>query len=157
MLRCARGTADESIEKLRRKELKRSGMVLEDPAVLQAMEHGALEAPEYLPIAVKKGGAVTGSLASEGQFAKLAKYVDHLLREIAGEIFAGNIDADPCARTPQQPACVYCEYAGACHFENGRGGDHVEYLRATKSDEFWHYIDEVNGEEARTDGGKADQ
>ena len=157
MLRCARGAADESIEKLRKKELRRSGMVLEDPAVLQAMEHGALEAPEYLPIAVKKGGAVTGSLASEGQFAKLAKYVDHLLREIAGEIFAGNIDADPCARTPQQPACVYCEYAGACHFENGRGGDHVEYLRATKSDEFWHYIDEVNGEEARTDGGKADQ
>lgn len=29
-------------------------MVLEDPAVLQAMEHSALTSPCYLPIAVKK-------------------------------------------------------------------------------------------------------
>ena len=152
MLRCARDTADETIEKARRKELRRSGMVLEDPAVLQAMEHDALDAPEYLPIAVKKGGALSGSLASEGQFAKLARYVDCVLREIAGEVFAGNIDADPYARTPQQSACTYCEFASACHFENGRGGDRMEYIQATKTDEFWRYIDERNGEEARSDG-----
>ena len=152
MLRCARDTADETIEKARRKELRRSGMVLEDPAVLQAMEHDALDAPEYLPVAVKKGGALSGSLASEGQFAKLARYVDCVLREIAGEVFAGNIDADPYARTPQQSACTYCEFASACHFENGRGGDRMEYIQATKTDEFWRYIDERNGEEARSDG-----
>lgn len=33
------------------KELQRSGMVLNDPAVLHAMEHSALEAPCYLPCA----------------------------------------------------------------------------------------------------------
>ena len=116
------------------------------------MEHDALDAPEYLPIAVKKGGALSGSLASEGQFAKLARYVDCVLCEIAGEVFAGNIDADPYARTPQQSACTYCEFASACHFENGRGGDRMEYIQATKTDEFWRYIDERNGEEARSDG-----
>ena len=152
MLRCARNTADETIEKARKKELRRSGMVLEDPAVLEAMEHDALDAPEYLPIAVKKGGTLSGSLASEGQFAKLAKYVDRVLREIADEVFAGNINADPYARTPQQSACTYCEFASACHFENGRGGDHMEYIKATKTDEFWSYIDEVSGEGGRKNG-----
>ena len=152
MLRCARDTAPEAIEKARKKELRRSGMVLEEPAVLQAMEHDALEAPSYLPIAVKKDGTVTGSIASEGQFEKLSRYVDRVLREIADEVFSGNIDADPYARTPQQSACTYCEFASACHFEEGSGSDRMEYIKATKSDEFWQHIDEVNGEEAREDG-----
>ena len=152
LLRCARGTEPEKIEKALKKELRRSGMVLGDPAVLRAMEHSALESPCYLPIAVKKDGEVTGSLASAEQLGKLSRYVDHLLRQIMDEVFSGNIDADPCARAPQQSACTYCEFAPACHFENGRGGDHIEYIRATKGEEFWNYIDRVNGEEARTDG-----
>ena len=152
LLRCARGTEPEKIEKALKKELRRSGMVLGDPAVLRAMEHSALESPCYLPVAVKKDGTVTGGLATAEQLGKLSKYVDHLLGEIAEEIFSGDIDADPCARTPQQTACAYCEFAPACHFENGRGGDRIEYIRATKGEEFWSYIDEVNGEGAHTDG-----
>lgn len=156
MLRCARDTSEEEITRARKKELRRSGMVLDDPAVLQAMESSALEAPCYLPIAVKKGKdgapAVTGSLASAAQLGKLAKYVDRQLHEIAREVFAGNIDADPCARTTQTKDCDYCEFAAACHFENGRGSDHIEYLRATKSEEFWQHVDEVNGEEGDTRG-----
>ena len=130
----------------------RSGMVLAEPEVLQAMEHSALESPCYLPIAVKRDGAVTGSLASAEQLGKLSKYVDHILHEITQEVFAGNIDADPYARTPQQSACTYCEFASACHFENGCGSDRMEYIKATKNDEFWQYIDEVNGEGARENG-----
>ena len=152
MLRCARDTEPETIEKALKKELRRSGMVLEDPAVLQAMEHSALESPCYLPIAVKRDGAVTGSLASAEQLGKLSKYVDHILHEITQEVFAGNIDADPYARTPQQSACTYCEFASACHFENGCGSDRMEYIKATKNDEFWQYIDELNGEGAHENG-----
>ena len=156
LLRCARDTAPDKIERALKKELRRSGMVLDDRAVLQAMEHGALETPCYLPIAVKKGkdgvGNVAGSLATAEQMGKLARYADRQLRTITGEIFSGNIDADPYARTPQQTACTYCEFAPACHFENGRGGDHIEYIRATKGEEFWRYVDEMNGEGDGKDG-----
>ena len=147
-----RDASPAKIESDIQKELRRSGMVLEDPAVLQAMEHSALESPCYLPIAVKRDGAVTGSLASAEQLGKLSKYVDHILHEITQEVFAGNIDADPYARTPQQSACTCCEIASACHFENGCGSDRMEYIRATKNDEFWQYIDEVNGEGAHENG-----
>ena len=152
LLRCPRDTPDEAIKRALKKELRRSGLVLGEPDVLRAMEHSALETPCYLPVAVKKDGALTGSLATAEQLGKLSKYVDHLLREITGEVFAGNIDADPCARTPQQSSCTYCEFAPACHFENGRGGDHIEYIRATGGEEFWNYIDEVNGKGAHSDG-----
>ena len=83
---------------------------------------------------------------------KALEYVDHILHEITQEVFAGNIDADPYARTPQQSACTYCEFASACHFENGCGSDRMEYIKATKNDEFWQYIDEVNGEGAHENG-----
>ena len=49
-------------------------------------------------------------------------------------------------------ACTYCEFASACHFENGCGSDRMEYIKATKNDEFWQYIDEVNGEGAHENG-----
>ena len=128
-------------------------MVLKDPLVLRAMEHSALESPRYLPIAVKRGkdgnAQITGSLADSEQLGKLGKYVEHLLREISREVFAGNIDADPYARSPQDSACTYCEFASACHFENGVGRDRVEYIRATGSEEFWqHVTDTTEGKEA---------
>ena len=152
ILKADRGIQPEKLQLALQSALRRSGMVLEDPAVLQAMEHSALESPCYLPIAVKRDGAVTGSLASAEQLGKLSKYVDHILHEITQEVFAGNIDADPYARTPQQSACTYCEFASACHFENGCGSDRMEYIKATKNDEFWQYIDEVNGEGAHENG-----
>lgn len=153
LLRCARNTGEEELGRMMKRELRRSGMVLEDPAVLQAMEHSALEAPCYLPIAVKKTKSgeknVTGSLASAEQLGKLSRYVDHLLREITDEVFSGNIDADPCHYASQRTACTFCEFAPACHFEDGRGGDHIEYIPATKGEEFWQYIDSVNREGGR--------
>ena len=153
ILKCARSTEPEQVASAFQKELRRSGMVLNDPAVLQAMEHSALESPRYLPIAVRRGkdgdAQITGSLADSEQLGKLGKYVDHLLREISREVFAGNIDADPFARSPQESACTYCEFASACHFENGRGKDRVEYIRSTKTEEFWqHVTDTVEGKEA---------
>ena len=150
----ARGMTDEQIKAALRRNLRRSGMVLDDPRVLQAMEHSALEEPCYLPVTAKrdKEGKLLlgGSLASSEQLGKLGQYVDHLLRRIAREMAAGNIDADPYARSPQDTACTYCPFAPACHFTPGQGRDHLEYIRSVKNGEFWSDLDEMlTGEEAQ--------
>ncbi len=54
LLNLPRNASEEEIERAMHKELQRSGMVLNDPAVLHAMEHSALEAPCYLPVRVKR-------------------------------------------------------------------------------------------------------
>ena len=54
LLNLPRNASEAEIERAMHKELQRSGMVLNDPAVLHAMEHSALEAPCYLPVRVKK-------------------------------------------------------------------------------------------------------
>ncbi|MBR3561457.1 MAG: PD-(D/E)XK nuclease family protein [Oscillospiraceae bacterium] len=156
ILRLPRGADDETVRREALKTLRRSGMVLNDTAVLKAMEHSALEEPHRLPITVKtdKDGNVSlgGSLATAEQLGKLSKYVDKLLRDIGREAERGNIDADPYVRTPQETACTYCPYAAACGFEPGRGGDHYEYIAKTGTEEFWNAIDASIAERGETDG-----
>ena len=145
ILRRSRDTSRADVEKALRKELRRSGMVLDEPEVLRAMEHSALEEPCYLPIAVKKDGSISGSIASAARLGKLSRYVEKLLHQIARELRQGNIDADPCTRGPRDSACTYCPFAAACHFDETR--DRRHYLHKPKTDEFWQYIDEETGEE----------
>jgi hypothetical protein len=156
LLNLPRNASEEEIERAMHKELQRSGMVLNDPAVLRAMEHSALEAPCYLPVRVKKSKdgetEITGSIATSAQLGKLGLYVEEQLRRMVRELASGNIDADPWARSEQDSACTYCEFAPACHFENGRGGDHIEYIRATGAEQLWEHVDRTIGEGGKRDG-----
>ncbi len=160
LLKMPRGATEEEIERAMHKELQRSGMVLAEPEVLRAMEHSALESPCYLPVRVKRGkdggSEIAGSIATSAQLGKLGLYVDELLRKMVRELSAGNIDADPWARSEQDSACTYCEFAPACHFEAGCGGDRIEYIRATAAEEFWQHIDKTIEGRGSDDGGPAD-
>lgn len=152
-----RDTDDETLRREAQKALRRSGMVLSEPDVLRAMEHSALDEPRRLPISVKtdKDGnkTISGSLASAEQLGKLSRYVEQLLREIGREAAAGNIDADPYARSATETACSWCPYAPACHFEPGRGSDRYEYIAKTSAEDFWNAVDAaVGGKESMSDG-----
>ena len=46
--------------------------------------------------------AYEGGLASAAQLGKLGQYVERLLHEITDELSSGNINADPCSRSPQE-------------------------------------------------------
>lgn len=150
ILKKDRGIQPEKLQAALQEELRRSGMVLADPEVLRAMEHSALEAPHYLPIRVKKDGSISDGIASAEQLGKLGRYVEDLLHQIAREIGSGNIDADPVARGPQERACDHCDFAAACAFQEGRGGDRVRYIRTVKPEEFWQFVDAENGKEGST-------
>lgn len=126
----------------RQKQLKRSGLLLAEPAVLQAMEHDSLTEPKYLPLRVSKDGNLSGSIASAAQLGKLGKYVEKLLHQIADEIRQGNIDADPCCKSEDDSFCKYCDWASACHFQDGRDGDHLHYILPVKAEEFWSQLEE---------------
>ncbi|MBR7150256.1 MAG: PD-(D/E)XK nuclease family protein [Oscillospiraceae bacterium] len=140
-----RSITNAELEQIVKKNLRRSGMLLAEPEVLCAMEHSALEEPCYLPVAVKrdKSGDVhlSGDLASAAQLGKLGLYVEEQLRRLAREMAEGNIDADPWANSAQESACTYCEFASACHFEDGCGGDRLQYLQPTNTEAFWRHVD----------------
>ncbi len=146
MLNMDRNTAAHQIRAALDKELRRSGMVLSQPEVLRAMEHSALEEPRFLPLTLGRDGSITKGIADAAQLGKLSRYVDKLLERIARELRDGNIDADPCGRGENDSACTYCEFASACHFTDGSGGDHMEWIRPVTPADFWRHVDDVTGE-----------
>ena len=127
----------------RRKEvdaqLRRKGLVLEDGDVLEAMEHTDGEPPRFLPVRVSRSsGAITGdALVSAERLGRLEQHTRRILADIAAELAAGNIAADPFWRGPQQNACQWCDYAAACQFRDGVGGDRRRWLPSVKAEEFW--------------------
>ena len=122
-------------------ELRRRGIVLDDPEVLAAMEELGEGGPRFLPVRVNRAGAITGeALVSAERLGKLARHTGRILEEIGQELAAGNIAADPFWRGPEHNACQWCDYAEACHFEEGHGGDCRRWLPSVTGEEFWQAV-----------------
>ena len=142
IIKGSRSMSDDAWRKQLDKELTRSGLVLSDPAVLDAMEEPGEKGYRFLPLKVSKStGEISGeALATVEQLGKLGGHIQKVLEEICEEIAQGNIAADPFWRGPEKNACRYCDYAQACHFEEGRGGDGKRWLASVKSREFWENV-----------------
>ena len=146
ILSAERNITPERLQSEREKTLRRSGLLLAEPAVLQAMEHDSLTEPHFLPLRVGRDGQLSGSIASAAQLGRLGKYVEELLHQIAGEIRQGNIDADPCCHSEEDSVCQFCDWADACQFRDGRDTDHLRYILPVKQEEFWDSLKEGDGE-----------
>ena len=140
----SRSMSDEELKKKVDKELTRSGLVLDDRRVLDAMEAQGAGGYRFLPLKVSRStGKITGeALASAEQLGKLGRHVQRVLEDICQELAGGNIAADPFWRGPEKNACRFCDYAAACHFEPGRGGDCKRWLASVDAQEFWEQIDQ---------------
>lgn len=144
ILQGSRTMSDETWRKKLDKELTRSGLVLDDPEVISAMESPGEQGYRFLPLKVSKTtGAISGEvLASAERLGKLGGHIQATLKDICREIAEGNIAADPFWRGPEKNACRYCDYAAACHFEEGQ--DCRRWLPRVSSEEFW---EQIEGEE----------
>lgn len=133
---------DDQWRKAVDKELTRSGLVLNDRGVLDAMETAGEAGYRFLPLRVSKtSGDVTGeALATAEQFGKLGRHIHRVLEEICRELGRGAIAADPFWRGPDKNACRYCDYAAACHFEEGRGGDCRRWAPKIAAADFWSEV-----------------
>lgn len=128
--------SDEEIAQEKAKQRMRSGLILQDEAVITAMEAG--EEHKYLPVTVKKrGSSVPDALATAEQLGLLARHIDDTLQKLAGELKAGSIAADPYYKGQQKNACMFCDYADACYFEEGKHGDVRRYLPNLPATKVW--------------------
>lgn len=121
------------------KELRRSGLVLDDHEVLNAMEMPSSAGYRFLPLKISRGtGMTTGeALVTAERLGKIGQHIRKTLEEICQEIACGNISADPFWRGPDKNACRFCDYSSACHFEPGRGGDCKRWLANVDAQTFW--------------------
>jgi ATP-dependent helicase/nuclease subunit B len=142
VIRGSRTMSDQERQKKLDKELTRSGLVLDRPEVIQAMEQAGEGGYRFLPLKVSKTtGTITGdALATAEQLGKLGRHIQRILGDICQELARGDISADPFWRGPEKNACRYCDYAAACQFEEGRRGDCRRWLPSVGAQEFWENL-----------------
>ena len=125
----------EEAEKLRMKEKKRKGLLLDDEQVLQAMEPG--EAPQRLCYTLKKDGSRSGDLADREQLKRLESYLHHVLRNLVDQIASGNVEPNPYSRGSSHDACAFCPYGAVCRKDEVPGRRNYKTMTAQR---FWDEI-----------------
>lgn len=109
-----RGDSAEKVRKEREKKLRMSGLVLEDTAVIQAME--ADGAGKFIPVVLKDGApAKKDAVASPTQFQALLHYSKQLVVRMAKELHEGRVEAVPLKGG--YDACRWCPYFSVCGHE----------------------------------------
>lgn len=127
------GTDEKKLAELRAKKKCRKGLLLDDEAVLQAMEPSD-GTPRYLPYQIKKGER-TGDLATKEQLALLERFVTLSLQEMTGAIFGGGVTPNPILRGEDNSPCKFCDFAQSCHKDACRHEN--RYIAETKQPRFW--------------------
>lgn len=141
----ADGKLEESEAEAQRKaHWKRHGLLLQDEAVLQAMEPG--EVPQRMCYSVRKDGTMSGDLADRDQMKLLERYIFHVLARMVEDISSGNVEPNPYTRGTSHNACAFCPYGSICHAETVM--DRRNY-KAMSSQRFWEEI----GKELKQHGG----
>ena len=130
--------SDEKIAAELSKALRRKGLLLDNSAVIDAMEEP--DEKLYLPVDTKGGGYSGDSLISAEQFGKLNAHVAKTLGEISAEIAGGSVDANPYIKNDMEHSCRYCKFAAACGF-GSLPGDEYRRLRTIKTADFWDKLD----------------
>ena len=92
------------LEKERRKLWKRQGLLLNDQAVLRAMEPE--EEPRRLPVK-SKNGELTGDRANREQMRLLEGYVFRVLGKLVEDIASGTVETNPYTPGSAQDACRF--------------------------------------------------
>ncbi|MCR5575473.1 MAG: PD-(D/E)XK nuclease family protein [Oscillospiraceae bacterium] len=131
---------DEALARARAKELRRSGLVLDDAAVLEAWEHGADK--RYIPVKFKNGAPAPDSLADKERLGLLSRHIKKELCGMARQLRAGSIAADPWYRSNQDNACLNCDYFAACAFRDGQNGEQSRYLAKLSTEQVWAMMEE---------------
>jgi ATP-dependent helicase/nuclease subunit B len=130
-------------------ELRMKGVVNDNKEIIRKMDdRGGKSA--VIPVSFKSDGELDyrSHVYSTRQFKLLEDYVAKSCIGIAKEIFAGNIDINPC-ESGQMTACTYCPYHAVCGFAPENGYRHFKKL---KDEQIWENI----GKEEETHGESVD-
>ena len=140
ILSMPRDADEESVSAERAKEQRRSGLVREDAALIEAWERG--DDKRYIPIKFRGGKPAADSLASAERLGLLDRHIKKTLAGMAKQLRQGSIAADPFYRGQQENACLNCDYFDACHFSDGENGESCRYTPKLSAEKVWALMEE---------------
>ncbi len=127
---------EEKADTARRKQWKRSGLLLSDEASLHAMDSS--EKMDTLSCKLLKDGTLSGDVADRAQLGMLRDYIMHLLSSMAEDIASGNVTPNPYTRGASHNACTFCPYGAVCHQDTVEDRRNYKTMTAQR---FWEEIE----------------
>lgn len=138
---CRKIEQDDVVQKEREKTYKMSGLVLEEEAVIDAMEHSEDGKRIFVPVKLGKAG-LEGNTATIEEFQRLRRYLERCIIRMARQLQQGDISIDPFRKGMRTP-CDYCDYRPACGFDRSTGNNRYRKLGKMDAEEFWQKIEEA--------------
>ncbi len=134
----------EEIENKLLKELKMSGLVLNNETVFEGLDENLKNGgtSDIVPVSygskgqLKKSGT---SVASEDDYLSLMKFTGEKAKSIGESILDGNIDIKPYKSKDMTP-CKYCNYHSICRFDSNMPENNYNKLNNIKDEEIWEEI-----------------
>lgn len=125
IIKADKNKTDEEIEQEIKKQFKMQGLILADVNVVRMMdktlEKGASSmVPAYLDQTQNLSMARSSAITKE-QFHNLQKKVNMVIKQIAKEIYSGEISINPSYNQKKKKTpCDYCQYKSICNFDPNR-------------------------------------
>jgi len=114
------------------------GLILADVKVAQLHDKNLDKgASKIVPVYIDSTGTLSpkkSNIASNEEFAKLQKYINKTIKEIATEIFEGKIELKPYYKNKKTP-CEYCSYKNMCNFNSGVCKNSYRFIKKMSKDE----------------------
>ncbi len=137
----------EEIEEALYQKMQMSGLILEDEAVIQGLDHVFMEDVKgkisaIVPVGYTKKGEPSSSayLADEKQYEKLLSFVVKRGADLGNSIQKGIIAPSPYRKNDLTP-CAYCRFKSICRYDYEKEPKWQNLKKITKKD-FWDMIDE---------------
>lgn len=122
ILKADRNKTDEEIEQEIKKQFKMQGLILADVNVVRMMDKTLQKgASNLIPVYLDQNQNISearSSVVTKEQFKTLQKHIDKVIKEIAKEIYSGQIEIKPYYNQKKKKTpCDYCEYKSICNFD----------------------------------------
>lgn len=133
----------ETADKARNAQWKRRGLLLNDEAVLHAMEPAETPCRSF---SLLKDGSISGDLADRESLIDLERYIFVILSEMVDDIASGNVTPNPYMRGSSHSACAFCPYGCICRNDGTEGCRNYKSMSAQR---FWEELERRLGRNGR--------
>lgn len=135
----------EELDALLKKELRMTGVVNKNDAVIAYLDGEFTDKSDILPLERKKDGSlsVKSSVINEEELQEISRYVNQKVKEIGTEILEGKIAIDPYKQGTDS-ACDYCSFRPVCGFDGRIPGYHYRNLGEMGAEEVMEKMREKN-------------
>ena len=148
MIEGEEGITEEEIELQIKKQLRVTGIVNSDAAVLQSLDKTHAEKSDVIPVEYKKDGSLSSrsSVMTGEEMEVLQQYTKKKIEALGKEILEGNIAINPKS-LKKKDVCTFCKFQGICEFDSNLQGFEKKELEDPETEELWKKIRAVAGKQ----------